>query len=90
MSEELGNSNEIKAYLHCGLCLTEFKDPDHEESKDMSPKEYSDTQTGWTPKGIQVWCNRHNANIINLDFGGQIMNGNSTANVKELINYNGG
>lgn len=56
--------NEIIAYIHCGKCLEELP-------KKTSPKDYSMVQCGWTKKGFQVWCNRHDLNIIHADFKGQ-------------------
>jgi len=55
--------NEIGAYLHCKKCLEEIPDG-------VSPMEWSRTQAGWTAKGIQVWCNRHDLNVIHMDFEG--------------------
>ena len=56
--------NEIEAYIHCGECLKELP-------QDQSPMEFARTQTGWTEKGLQIWCNRHDLNIADLDFLGQ-------------------
>ena len=56
--------SEIKSFFHCALCIEELLDG-------MSPQEYSHTEFGWTEKGFQVWCQRHNANIIHMDFEGQ-------------------
>ena len=55
--------NEIVAYLHCKKCL-------EERPVDQTPMEWSQTQAGFTKKGIQVWCNRHDLNIIHMDFEG--------------------
>ena len=57
-------TNNISLYLHCKKCLEELPE-------EVSPSEYSNTQAGWTKKAIQVWCNRHDIDIINLDFDGQ-------------------
>lgn len=51
---------EITAYIHCHKCLAELP-------LGTSPKEWSRTQTGLTPTGVQVWCNRHEINVMNLD-----------------------
>ena len=51
-------TNNISLYLHCKKCLEELPE-------EVSPSEYSNTQAGWTKKGIQVWCNRHDMDIIN-------------------------
>ena len=68
MEKRITNKNEIKAYLYCGKCLKEYKEKGINEQ--MSPKEYSKTQTGFTKYGLQVWCNRHNCNIMHMDFEG--------------------
>lgn len=57
------NNLEINAYLHCGKCLDELPDG-------VTPADYSNTQAGFTDQGLQVWCNRHNCNIVNIDFEG--------------------
>lgn len=60
---ESSNGNHIKMFLHCGRCLREKPDG-------VSPKDWSRTQTGWTTWGIQVWCNRHECNVLHIDFQG--------------------
>ena len=56
--------NNISLYLHCGLCMKE-------KPAGLSPAEWSDTQAGWTKEGIQIWCNRHEVNILHIDFQGE-------------------
>jgi len=63
------NLLEIQAYIHCGLCIDEFKEGNKQPSK---------IAVGWTVKGIQVWCERHNCNIMHMDFGGQKHHANSS------------
>ena len=58
--------NDIKLYFHCKKCCSENNPPEY-----LSMKEYSSLSCGWTEKGLQVWCNRHNCNVANLDFMGQ-------------------
>ena len=36
-----------------------------------SHKSYSRFEVGWTKQGFQVWCTRHNTNVIHIDFDGQ-------------------
>lgn len=55
---------EIGAYLHCAKCLEELPE-------DQSPAEFARLSVGWTRLGLQVWCHRHDLNVINLDFKGQ-------------------
>lgn len=70
------NENNIIAYLHCGKCLEEWK-ANHKGK--ISPKDFARTQSGWTKEGLQVWCNRHNCNILNIDFEGQKHPADTTA-----------
>ena len=55
---------KITTYIHCAMCMEEV--PAGESMMD-----YALEEIGFTPQGIQVWCRRHNANIIHLDFEGQ-------------------
>lgn len=63
------NKNGIKAYLHCGLCLDELM-ASKELSSKYSPRDYQRIQAGWTREGIQIWCVRHEVNILHIDFEG--------------------
>ncbi len=56
--------NSIGAYIHCMKCIDELP-------VGQSPAEFAKVQAGWTKEGLQVWCNRHDENIIHLDFLGQ-------------------
>lgn len=56
-------TNEIQLFFHCAKCIRELP-------HGMSPQEYSRTQAGFTKLGIQVWCDRHDANVIHVDFEG--------------------
>ncbi len=62
--EQEGGNNKIVRFFHCALCIEELPE-------DMSPSEYQITEAGWTIEGFQVWCLRHDANIIHMDFEGQ-------------------
>lgn len=64
------NINNIEAYLHCGKCLSEWKNRREIRTK-QSPRDYSKIECGWTKKGIQIWCVRHSCNILHIDFEGQ-------------------
>ncbi len=55
---------EIGAYLHCAKCLEELPETE-------SPASFARLSVGWTRLGLQVWCSRHDLNVINLDFKGQ-------------------
>ena len=55
--------NNIVAFLHCKEYLKELPDG-------VSPAEWSAHDVGWTEKGLQVWCRRHEANVLHVDFEG--------------------
>jgi len=56
--------NEIQLYFHCGRCLAE-------KPSDVSPREWGQLEAGWTKHGFQVWCKRHEVNVVHIDFEGQ-------------------
>ena len=56
--------SEIHTYMHCVKCLDEL--PAGE-----SPKEYQWLEIGWTERGLQIWCSRHNENVLHLDLDSQ-------------------
>lgn len=56
--------NHIKQYMHCSLCIDEMP-------QGISPQDWARTQTGFTPQGIQVWCVRHNCNVLHMNFEGK-------------------
>ena len=60
---EISNANEIVQYLHCALCVDELPD-------DESPQSYTSYEVGYTKQGIQVWCKRHDCNVIHMNFDG--------------------
>jgi hypothetical protein len=57
IEEGYERGNEIVSYWHCGKCLDED-----------NPQRIG---VGWTPKGIQVWCEIHNENVWHIDLLGQ-------------------
>ena len=58
---KIPNTNEIGLFIHCGLCMDEL--PTNE-----SPQSWCALEVGWTPIGLQVWCKRHDVNVIHIDF----------------------
>ena len=62
--EQEGGNNKIEIFFHCALCYDELPEG-------MSMQEFSLNECGWTKQGFQVWCQRHDANIIHMDFEGQ-------------------
>lgn len=51
---------EIQMYFHCKRCLMEKPDG-------ISPAEWVRLNVGWTERGIQVWCVRHDLNVVHID-----------------------
>ncbi len=78
------NENNIELYAHCRKCLEEWK-ADEKINTKQNPKDYSKVQFGWTKQGIQVWCNRHECNIIHIDFEGQKHPADTTAKSSQRI-----
>ena len=57
-------ANEMVMFLHCKKCLKKLP-------ADQSPRDYASIEAGWTKSGLQLWCRRHEINIIHVDFEGQ-------------------
>ena len=62
----ISDDNKIESFLHCGLCINELKAMGGEQS----PRDYANVSVGWNKEGLQVWCNRHDCNILHVDFEG--------------------
>jgi len=60
-------TNKIHMFIHCKLCLDEFYSS---KPSDLSPREYAQIEVGWTKPGFQIWCKRHEVNVMDVDFGG--------------------
>lgn len=72
MEREIPNTLQAHLYLHCGKCLNELP-------KGISAREYSQLEVGYTKLGFQVWCRRHECNVMHVDFQGQTHPANLTA-----------
>lgn len=68
MTERITSDNQIQMYCHCGKCVEEWRAG---KAAGESPATYARLEVGWTPYGLQVWCNRHDCNVVNIDFQGQ-------------------
>lgn len=55
-----GSDNTITSYIHCKKCMDEMPG-------DVNPQEWERLDVGFTDRGIQVWCFRHNCNVIHID-----------------------
>jgi hypothetical protein len=60
----------ITAYLRCSQCDDDIF---RRSSSTIvpSPREYGRMECGFTRDGFQVWCLRHDINIIHIDFDGE-------------------
>lgn len=56
--------SEITSFFHCRECI-KCKPPT------ISPREWAQNEVGFTRRGIQVWCKRHEINVCHIDFEGQ-------------------
>lgn len=56
--------NRIVTFFHCRRCIEEMP-------PGTSPREWIRIEAGWTDKGFQVWCVRHDINVADIDFIGQ-------------------
>jgi hypothetical protein len=54
------NSLQIKANIYCAACLRERPDC-------ITPQKWSRLDVGWTEHGLQVWCRRHDCNVLQID-----------------------
>jgi len=50
--------NMITAFIHCKQCIKELED-----IAPISPRDYARIEFGYTKKGFQVRCVRHECNI---------------------------
>lgn len=57
------STNEIILYFHCAKCMPL-------KPSDVTPSQWSQLESGWTPHGLQVWCKRCNCNVIHINFEG--------------------
>lgn len=64
MSRDIPNTLEVTTYMACAKCIKE-------RPPGQSMKEFARFNVGFTPLGIQVWCVRHDCNVVHVDFEGQ-------------------
>lgn len=56
-------TNEITSFFHCAECIESVP-------PGLSPREWAELEVGFTPQGIQVWCKRHERNVLHIHFEG--------------------
>jgi hypothetical protein len=62
-TDDISAKMSIVKFFHCGRCLDE-------RPSDQSPREWARLSVGWTKQGFQVWCYRHECNVMHIDFQG--------------------
>ncbi len=67
----------INTYIRCPKCQEDiFRRAGSEVT--ISPREYGRMECGFTRDGFQVWCLRHDMNIIHIDFNREDMTVDTT------------
>ena len=51
---------KIERFFHCAKCMDELPEG-------VSPREYTNYEVGMTEWGIQVWCKRHETEVVELN-----------------------
>lgn len=54
----------ITAYFNCAKCVLE-------RPPGITLENHAQLSVGLTDIGLQVWCNRHECNVLHLDFEGR-------------------
>ena len=60
--------NKIKEPIVCVKCSNEFLSG---QTDSKSLQEYSKIDVGFTERGLQIWCQRHQLNICHINFDGK-------------------
>lgn len=67
VSRDIPNTNEITTFLHCSRCFDALQGG---AAPDLSPREFTEFEVGFTELGLQIWCRRHDCNVVHIDFEG--------------------
>lgn len=59
VSGRASEPNAIVRYFHCTCCIQELP-------KGESPQSWAQLECGLTEDGVQVWCKRHNINVVRM------------------------
>ena len=57
--------NRITQSVVCSQCAEEFASG---QTDSKSLQDYSVLDVGFTDRGFQVWCRRHDVNVVHIDF----------------------
>lgn len=61
--------NHIKEPIVCAACMDEFAQG-HSDAASLAA--FMRMDIGFTDRGLQVWCRRHDRNIVEINFDGQM------------------
>lgn len=61
--------NNIREPVVCAKCLDEMT-RGFTDSKSL--QDYARLDVGFTEQGLQVWCRRHDLNVVHIDFDGMM------------------
>jgi hypothetical protein len=78
------SDHDICNYIHCQACLSEISEFEGDPAYAEIAARHSRLDIGYTHQGIQVWCRRHNCNVVNLDFQGFRPKANTTTRIGVL------
>ena len=59
--------NRITQTVVCAQCAEEFASG---ATDSASLRDYTVLDVGFTDRGFQVWCRRHDVNVVHIDFDG--------------------
>ena len=62
--------HKIKKPIVCVKCSDEFSAG---QTDAKSLQDYSRIDVGFTDRGIQMWCQRHQINICHVNFNGELL-----------------
>jgi hypothetical protein len=61
-------AKEIITPIRCERCVQEWSD-DESLSSRIPISDFQMIEAGLTAKGIQVWCRRHQLNVVHIEIG---------------------
>lgn len=74
--------NKIKQPIVCVKCSDEFTNG---QTDAKSLQDYSRIDVGFTYRGLQIWCQRHQLNICHINFDGNSLEKDFRCLEKKMI-----
>ena len=62
--------HSIKQPIVCALCADE---QEAGKTDAASLRDYGRLEAGFSDRGVQIWCRRHEVNVCHVDFDGQML-----------------